>query len=238
MFLHTDYLIKTVKERDVLTPTEILDAVKNWPSVMKNILAISFRKERFTRLLCNAGKLKQFIVKIKAIDGRTLDPFSLKTQRLYKPLNEFNELTRGQLGCFMSHRLAWNYVITNSLKHAFIIEDDCDLFPHPEITAYLSKAIDSIDFEWDVLYVGRNPALCKSKRRLRPNVVEVGKTWGLFAYIVTLKGAEKLLKGSQIITTAADIYVSTRNKKQRNISITPMAYFINTDENSDTVSIK
>jgi hypothetical protein len=60
----------------------------------------------------------------------------------------------------------------------------------------------------------------------------------LFAYIVTLQGAEKLLKGAQVITTAADIYVSTHNKKQRNISITPMAYFINTDENSDTVAIK
>jgi glycosyl transferase family 25 len=205
---------------------------------MKNILAISFRQKRFDRLLRNAGDLSQFIVKINAVDGRTLDPDSMKMEGLYRPFNEFNELTRGQLGCFISHRLAWEYTITNHLTHAFIIEDDCNLFPHPEITDYLKRTIDSIDFDWDVLYIGRNPALCKTKRRLRPHVVEVGKTWGLFAYIVTLQGAEKLLKGAQVITTAADIYVSTHNKKQRNISITPMAYFINADENSDTVAIK
>ena len=207
-----------------------------WPQILRSMLVISINPERLQRFMERAGCLRGFITHIHGVNGRDLSITELQKKKVYKPVNKWNVLTRGQLGCFMSHRKAWSYVISEDLPYAFILEDDCDVHPNSDVIKYLTTAIAEINFTWDILYISRNPALCKHKRRVRPHVVETGKTWGLFAYVVTKDAAAALLAGSTVMCQAADIYVSTCEDPKRKIALSPMVFGLR-DEESDTMGI-
>jgi GR25 family glycosyltransferase involved in LPS biosynthesis len=242
LFTETDKVYIPVKPISEYSEDEQKEAVtKYWPESLKNILAITIDDMRYERLVQNSGVLSQYVQKIQGINGRLLPTLEeLQEQKIYEPVNKWNPMTRGQIGCFMSHRKAWQHVVDHKLPFALIIEDDCDLLPHPDTLKYIGEVFrNEINFTWDLLYLGRNPAYCTKKLQVRPHVVTVGKTWGLFAYAVSLHGAEQLLKEtSGPIKEPVDVCVSITKHLKRKIAFSPIAIFIRTEESSDTSDIK
>lgn len=63
---------------------------------------------------------------ISAVDGRRLDP-SVRRQvvhpRLYSPAYPFRLLDT-EIGCFLSHRLAWQSILDDRLDAGLVVEDD------------------------------------------------------------------------------------------------------------------
>lgn len=57
------------------------------------------------------------VERIAAIDGRSLDAAQ----------EAETSLTDGELGCFMSHRLAWRALVNSGRSYAVILEDDVNL---------------------------------------------------------------------------------------------------------------
>jgi GR25 family glycosyltransferase involved in LPS biosynthesis len=61
----------------------------------------------------------------------------------------------GTIGCFLSHRLAWQKVIDDGVDMAIIMEDDCTLVP-----AFYNKVTQLLDevkekrIPWDMVYLG------------------------------------------------------------------------------------
>ena len=60
-----------------------------------------------------------------------------------------------------------------------------------------------------------------------------GRSWGLFAYAVSMDGAKRLLTQSRVIQEAVDIFVSTTSCPGR-FAITPNVFDVHDDGISDT----
>lgn len=239
LFKHTDVLYTPERPLESFTDEEKRHAP--WPELLKPILVITIRPERYQRFLERAEWLGEFVHKVDGVDGRTLGTQQeMKEQGLYVGGDQWNCLTRGQIACFLSHRKAWKKIVDEQLPTALILEDDCDLIPHPDTLRYIDRVVtEELNFPWELLYLGRNPALCKHQGDpIRPHLVRTGKTWGLFAYAITLEAATMLLQSTEgPIQQTVDIVVSTGKEPRRRVALTPMALFIRTEEESDTAGI-
>ena len=239
LFKHTDRLYVPEKALECFTDEEKKAAP--WPAIFSPVLVISICPERYARFMHGAGWLGSLVEKVTGVDGRCLGTIEdLVATGVYAGGDRWNCLTRGQIGCFLSHRKAWQRVVDGGFPTALITEDDCNLTPHPDTIRYLDRVVrDELDFPWEMLYLGRNPALCKTiGPPVRPHLVRTGKTWGLFAYVVTLEGARKLLRSTEgPISAAVDVVVSTMPEPRRRVALSPMALFIRAEEESDTARI-
>lgn len=67
---------------------------------------------------------------IDAVDGRKLSAGELDAvysrKRLHAPRYPF-ELTVGEVGCFLSHRKAWQAILDSGLEAGLVIEDDVEM---------------------------------------------------------------------------------------------------------------
>lgn len=126
------------------------------------------------------------------VDGRTLESHP--------------KLTRGEVGCFMSHRQIWEYMYTENIQTALIIEDDVQFYPGWQIRT--ERALERLkDQPWDMLYVGRNYRKRLNKAFFCRGIARPGPSWGMFGYILHLRGAKKLLAAPEVqhIQTPCDV---------------------------------
>lgn len=78
--------------------------------------------------------LKQLTVpfeRISAVDGKALSEEEIKQITL--PHNQrkiwSRNLSRGEIGCFLSHRKCWKALLESQENWAIILEDDCEISP-------------------------------------------------------------------------------------------------------------
>lgn len=141
------------------------------------------------------------ITKIEAIDGKTLireninnnditseginDAFD-NNQKIYIPL------TIGAIGCALSHKKCYQYIIDNNIDCCLILEDDVQL--DPNFNNLLKCLLNEIPKNFDIFALGHS-----STPKCDPNFIptdtfyKTSKFYGLFGYIVSNKGAQKLL---------------------------------------------
>jgi GR25 family glycosyltransferase involved in LPS biosynthesis len=233
LFIFTDAVLA---QPECLSETEKQQVADHWPAILQNMLVISIREERLERFWKRIGPLRKYSTLIEGINGQELDPIQLEQEGVYRPINKYNELTKGQLGCFMSHRKAWQHIVDQEMTHGFILEDDCEMTPNKETLMLLKVALqEAQSVRWDVLFVGRNPALCVVRKKLREHIVQIGKTWGLFAYVVTREAAQELLAASVVMDDTADCFVSTsKHAAKIKLGISPIPFIV-VAEKSDTV---
>lgn len=74
--------------------------------------------------------------KLTAVDGAALSQSDLDA--VYRPQllrpHYILRLSRGEIGCFLSHRRAWQQIVDEGLAGAFIIEDDMEITPSFQAT--------------------------------------------------------------------------------------------------------
>jgi glycosyl transferase family 25 len=58
------------------------------------------------------------------------------------------ELSRGQIGCYFSHRKAWQRILDSGADYGIVLEDD---FYLPGDLNACIKAIDQLPFSWDLI---------------------------------------------------------------------------------------
>jgi glycosyl transferase family 25 len=208
-----------------------------WPSELGHIIIITMgNRRRLERLVHVLGPLLELCHVLPAVEGGALSLKELKAAGQYKPVDKWNELTPGQVGCFMSHRLAWKYIIEHNLSSVLVLEDDATTDFADEKVASLMRVIMKLreaSGQWSVLYLGRNNRMITDRKRFNADIVSPGRSWGLFAYAVSLEGARKLCKQSRVITEAVDIFVSTTPMSGR-FAITPNVFDVHDDGISDT----
>jgi len=124
--------------------------------------------------------------------------------------------TPGMIGCFLSHRKAWERVVQEGHEAVLMLEDDvvilCDNF-----NERLQLQLEELPHDWDVCLIGAlgviglekenfqmrmfgcvaggtRPCPGKNTRLISPNVYVPYKPTGTHAYLISRRGAEKLLK--------------------------------------------
>lgn len=128
---------------------------------------------------------------IRAVDGRNRD-------QLYESLDHFGitlapeyarSCTVGQLGCACSHLAVWETIRETTL----ILEDDVVL--PDDFDKLFDDVMDDLDMDFDLVYLFHHPE-CRPPDLVRksPRLVEGFPTWGTVAYVVSPRGASRLLK--------------------------------------------
>ncbi|CAL1155452.1 unnamed protein product [Cladocopium goreaui] len=131
-----------------------------------------------------------------------------------KPQGLARLCTKGMIGCFLSHRRIWQKMVSEKLPAVVVLEDDVRLVE--DFSDKLLKLMDELPADWEVCLLGAigniNPdvepfhmklySFCVGggrpspgkTRRVSDNVFVPHRPAGTHAYLVSLKGAERLVK--------------------------------------------
>uniref|UniRef100_A0A669EG57 Collagen beta(1-O)galactosyltransferase 2b n=1 Tax=Oreochromis niloticus TaxID=8128 RepID=A0A669EG57_ORENI len=137
-----------------------------------------------------------------AVDGKALNTSQL--QRLgiemlpgYKDPYSGRVLTRGEIGCFLSHHSIWTQVVERDLQKVLVLEDDVRF--EPRFKRRLQAIMDDTDntqLDWDLIYVGRKRMQVQQPERSVEgvnNLVEADYSYWTLGYALSHRGARKLL---------------------------------------------
>lgn len=229
-YVYTDNVM--APETDPIEPESLPESL---PEYLRNMLVISIRPARLERFMERIGRFSSNVTVIDGVNGETIDRKELESAGVIRP---GCTMKKGEIGCFLSHRLAWERVLQGPAEHAFILEDDCDFRPSVANLQLITTAFaEAKEIDWDIFYIARNPMLCKNKERISQHVVKVGHTWGLIGYVVTKKAARELLQATTTIRHAADTFVSlTRKAAPVKLAVSPIPFVV-VPEISDTTGI-
>lgn len=155
-----------------------------------------------------------------------------------------HDLTSGAVGCFLSHLNVYQYIINHKLEYSLILEDDTKptIYNYKQylhhISAYIPEDADIILLHYILPRVSKcdihtiNTAISK---------VEPGKFqfWCLDSYIITRKGAKKILDNFKKITMQIDSFLAKLYREGKiNIYITNKQYTTQSDNKTDIQNLR
>lgn len=206
---------------------------------------LKHRKDRLENVLKQILKIdkKNNAIKINAIDGRTLDVNNISqlliTQNgmddaINNNLSVGIPLTRGAIGCALSHREAYIKIINDKINVALIVEDDITIDENK-----YKKVIDEIYInkpdDYDIIYLGYHDATIKYiYEKINDIIYRSNIVYGLFGYIVTNKGAKKLLNIFPI-SRQIDTEISIHFDKINSYIVHPEKRIIFSDESDKNI---
>ncbi|XP_017776204.1 PREDICTED: glycosyltransferase 25 family member [Nicrophorus vespilloides] len=156
------------------------------------------RPERRDRMVKCFDELGLDVQIIDAVDGKNLnETFLSDIDFLPEYADPFHKraMTLGEIGCFMSHYNIWMEIIEKGYETSLVLEDDIRFEPFFRIK--VRNLMDEVHRlpNWDLVYFGRK-RLQESDESWVPNskyLVEAGYSYWTLGYVLSLRGAEKLL---------------------------------------------
>lgn len=132
--------------------------------------------------------------RISAIDGKQLPQDFV--ENIQSSSSEFQPVDRGNIGLFLSHKLAWQALIDSGNPQAAVFEDDAILSPTINQTLY---AIDQRQPEFDIIKLETTLRKIVCSRQS----IELGSgdslrkllSWhgGTAGYVISQRGAKRML---------------------------------------------
>lgn len=196
-------------------------------------------------------------IRIKAVVGKEL---SEKEKQKYSSYWYYRFGSENTIGCFLSHKKAWQTMIDNNDSYALIMEDDCEIIDtFKDDLQTVIEELNDVDPEWDFLYAGCFgaakytkqytllqygikmvvPTIKKSK--LQPNAFSYipEAPLGFHCYIISQKCAKKLLKIMKRVSTHMDaMFLKYANMFNVYASKKQLAYQFATSHNSTISEVK
>ena len=135
--------------------------------------------------------------RFSAIDGTRVNPEDWLTPSAIKELRETEEngyrtkhcqLTRGAIGCYLSHIELLKKIKPGEIH--LILEDDIIIVPNT--MTLVKETLDKAPSDWDMILIGYNS--CKGIAKKSDDFIKVKSFWGMCAYLINYKGAQKFLK--------------------------------------------
>lgn len=165
------------------------------PVFVISLIEATKRRERMTKILSDLNISFEFI---DAIDGRKFGMSSHPNYNRAKRLKYFGrELKGGELGCTLSHKVAYQKMLAENIDQAIIFEDDVVLYDGFIDTI---QAIQDCDVPYDMVrFMGRDKVLNAKQRKISQLTNDVALTrfcatpGGTYAYLITQAGAQKLI---------------------------------------------
>ena len=153
--------------------------------------------------------------RIPAVNGKTLpidslpvSPFVRTSLHTGKRFSKIHLTTPGEVGCFLSHRAAWQRVMTQT-QPCLIFEDDAD--PTEHASTWLAKVVDAVqNGEFDLVLLGVHDGKFQPKIVPLPKWIETGElVTGSWAYMLSPETARRLVEGSNVIDLSVDLFLPT-----------------------------
>ena len=146
----------------------------------------------------------------KAVNGHalnidTLPAYAKTCRRLFFG----RDLTKGEIGCLLSHKAVYQHIVDNNIERAIILEDD--VFIEPSFPQIIREIIQS-PVKWDVIRflaydkvqkIGRNVFELPSKPHVLARIPTT--SGGAYCYMINQKAARVLLHHMQKNVLPVDI---------------------------------
>jgi len=163
---------------------------KKWDAFVKQYEASSLRSLEYNRF--------------SAVVGKDVNPADYLTPEALEELNDMEtnkrklyhyQLTRGGIGCFLSHLALYQQLLREKDTNIYLILED-DIRFEPNCLEQIQEALQEVyveDPEWDFLLLGwhrrKGNLLSTPSQLIRPTGF-----WGTYSYLVRRTGAEKMVK--------------------------------------------
>src|SRR5207248_471992 len=117
------------------------------------------------------------------------------------------QLTKGAIGCYLSHLFIYNIIIKNNIQFALIFEDDCNI---PDSNDDFWKKMNIIKIPDDTDIFLFDAYIHEYDIEKYPNNFsnKVLFFYGVYFYLITLQGAYKFLKYALPIKYQIDNFMS------------------------------
>lgn len=189
------YLPKPVRKPDKMGFDEVF---------MINLKRRGDRRERMLRALTEQEIECKIIA---AVDGKAMNISEIHALGIhmlpgYSDPYHGRPLTKGELGCFLSHYNIWKEIVDRGLKTSLILEDDLrfEIFFKRRLQNLLLE-LQSQSLDWDLIYIGRKRMQVDRPEKAVPNIrnlVEADYSYWTLGYMMSLQGARKLLKAQPL----------------------------------------
>ncbi|CAB1443215.1 unnamed protein product [Pleuronectes platessa] len=166
---------------------------------MINLVKRSDRRERMLRTLYEQELSCKVVA---AVDGKALNLLEIESMGIkmlpgYKDPYHGRPLTKGELGCFLSHYNVWKEIVDRGLQTSLVIEDDLrfEVFFKRRLQTLLQE-VTTHKLDWDLIYIGRKRMQVAHSEKPVPNIhnlVEADYSYWTLGYLLSLQGAQKLL---------------------------------------------
>lgn len=181
------------------------------------LINLERRTDRLQRFLkgYNSSDLKgNNITKFHAVDGsrvnmRTVpitDIAALELKQLETTGFRYKhyQLTKGAIGCYLSHVRVWKRIMQSNQERALIFEDDASIPPNCGLQ--MKKAMQHIPDDWDIIVFGKHCSDCEDKGKY----VKVNRFILLHAYMINRTAITKIAKEGNLfpISQQLDAYLS------------------------------
>lgn len=185
------------------TVPAVADMPGKWKVFVLNLDRSTDRMAHMDAMLASIGLPYE---RISAVDGIQLADRDIKANYnslLYGVLFG-RQLSRGELGCALSHRLAYKAILEQGLDWAIVLEDD--VVVEPTLPALLGQILDASG-RYDViqLYYAENkvhPKRTIARLAGLDLIAFTGPHASAVAYAVKASGARKLLKARRVFMMA------------------------------------
>ena len=172
-------------------------------------------KKQHMKVLCQKFNIQADFV--DAIDGKKLsEQFVSDVYSGEIALNEIGrDLSRGEIGCALSHKNIYKKMIDESIEIALILEDDIDF--DENLINLLDRKVNFTD-NWELILLGHHTGNSRKvdtkssfwnqkKLMYKYSLVRpCEKGYGTYGYLIKKNAAKKLLKYLKVISKPIDHY--------------------------------
>uniref|UniRef100_A0AAY4DHY1 procollagen galactosyltransferase n=1 Tax=Denticeps clupeoides TaxID=299321 RepID=A0AAY4DHY1_9TELE len=171
---------------------------------MINLKRRTDRRERMLRALHEQEIACEIV---DAVDGKALNVSEIHDMGIhmlpgYSDPYHGRPLTKGELGCFLSHYNIWKEIVARGLKTTLVLEDDLrfEVFFKRRLQN-LMREVESEGLDWDLIYIGRKRMQVDHREKAVPNIhnlVQADYSYWTLGYMMSLQGAKKLLRAEPL----------------------------------------
>jgi glycosyl transferase family 25 len=199
------------------------------PSFLINLDA---RHDRMHHMKTVQQRLGLRFQRIPAVDGRKLPfndlpvaPYVRTSLQTGKRFSKIHLTTPGEVGCFLSHRAAWERVRDES-QPCLIFEDDAE--PNEHAARGLVQAIEEVkQGVFDLIVLGTHNGTFKSEKIVPiPKWTDTGELMtGSWAYVLSPETARRLLDASCVMELSVDLFLTTVVERMGFVQLFGQAHF-------------
>ena len=178
-----------------LQPSAPVEPRQDFDVYVINLDRARQRMDAFMRRFLQTDMRHMAPIRVAAVDGRSLELEGVVTPEALREISRAEEvgyrerhyeLTRGAVGCALSHRAVWDRLVASDKERALVCEDDC-LLDHDAL-AGLDAAVADAPADWDVLLLGYWCVKCSTHSTHR----EMQRFFGLHCYLIRRGAVAKI----------------------------------------------
>uniref|UniRef100_A0A2R9A299 Cerebral endothelial cell adhesion molecule n=1 Tax=Pan paniscus TaxID=9597 RepID=A0A2R9A299_PANPA len=166
------------------------------------VISLARRPDRRERMLASLWEMEISGRVVDAVDGRMLNSSAIRSLGVdllpgYQDPYSGRTLTKGEVGCFLSHYSIWEEVVARGLARVLVFEDDVRF--ESNFRGRLERLTEDVEAEklsWDLMDKGvgwASGVLTPGPLGGLPGLVVAGYSYWTLAYALSLAGARKLL---------------------------------------------